>query len=63
MALNELENMVSRAVGTHSQITQLITAANGIVQLLQSKGADPKLGADLESAVNAACGALMDPSI
>ena len=62
MPLNELENMVSRAVGAHSQITQLVAAANGMIQLLQASGkpSAPKLIADLEAAVDAACKALLE---
>lgn len=62
MPLNELENMVSRAVGVHSTITQLVSATNGVTQMLQASGKPetPKLMADLEAAVDAACKALME---
>lgn len=61
MALNELENKLSRQVGAHAAVTRLVEATNGMVQLLTNtdRPEAPTLVDDLEAAVNAACRAIM----
>ena len=59
MALNDLENIISRKAAQHQAVTNLVQATSAISQMLQGKPDAEKLVANLEKAVSAACEAAM----